>query len=164
MMLSNLYWIQGIWREKSNFKIFKVMKSTFKTIFSHYPLSSIFNNKFWRFHLDILDTKRHPLWIPIRPTWRWVKRRHWCSHCCYWRRLALSWETKVALMIQCLKQSLTPPQCKMIVAHHTSNHKLATEIERSSTIPIPRDDRLCHLISSYNGVKNEAQCVGMCPI
>ena len=39
---------------KSNFRIFKVMKSTSKTIFRHYVLSGIFNDKFWRSHLDIL--------------------------------------------------------------------------------------------------------------
>jgi hypothetical protein len=60
---------------------------------------------------------------------------------------------------------LTPPQCKTIVAYHTSNHRLAIEIERSSTIPIPipRDNRLSHL-SSYNGVEIEAHFVLECAL
>ena len=38
----------------SNFKIFKVMKSTSKTKFSPYHLSITFNDKFWKSHLVIL--------------------------------------------------------------------------------------------------------------
>ena len=41
-------------RRKSNFKIFKVMKSTSKTKFSHYLLRNTLNDKFWRSYVDIL--------------------------------------------------------------------------------------------------------------
>ena len=40
--------------EKSNFKIFKVMKSTSNSIFSHYLLSITFDDKFLKTHIDIL--------------------------------------------------------------------------------------------------------------
>ena len=62
-----------------------------------------------------------------------------------------------------LKQSLTPPQCKVIVDYHTSNHRLAIEIGRWSTIPIARDNRLCHFCS-YDIVENEAHFVLECPL
>ena len=35
-----------------------------------------------------------------------------------------------------LKQSLTPPQCKIIVAYCTSNHRLTIDIGQWTTIPI----------------------------
>ena len=41
-------------KRKSSFKIFKVMKSMSKTIVSYHHLSSILNDKFWRFHIDSL--------------------------------------------------------------------------------------------------------------
>jgi hypothetical protein len=37
------------------FKIFEVMKSTFKTIFSHLFLDFTFSDIFWRCHFDIID-------------------------------------------------------------------------------------------------------------
>ena len=46
-----------------------------------------------------------------------------------------------------LKQPLTPPQCKIIVAYHISNHRCAIEIGRWMTIPISRDTRPCHFAS-----------------
>ena len=49
------------------------------------------------------------------------------------------------------------------VAYHTSNHRLAIEIGRWSTIPISRDNRLCHFCS-YNVVENEAHFVLECPL
>ena len=51
-----------------------------------------------------------------------------------------------------LKQPLTPPQHKIIVAYRTLNHRLAIEIGWSSTIPISRDNILCHFCS-YNVVE-----------
>ena len=51
-----------------------------------------------------------------------------------------------------LKQPLAPPQCKIIVAYHTSNHELAIEIGRWIIIPISRDTRLCNFCS-YNGIE-----------
>ena len=57
-----------------------------------------------------------------------------------------------------LKQSLTPPQCKIIVAHHTSNHRLVIETRRWSAVPISGDNRLCHFCLS-NVVENEAHIV-----
>ena len=45
-----------------------------------------------------------------------------------------------------LKQPLTPPQCKIIIAYKTSNHRLAIETKRWSTIPISRDNKLCHFV------------------
>ena len=43
---------------KSNLKIFKVMKSMSKTRISHCLLSNTFNDKFWRSLLDIY------IWVP----------------------------------------------------------------------------------------------------
>ena len=54
-----------------------------------------------------------------------------------------------------LKQPLTSPQHKVLVAYHTSNRRLAIEIGWWSTIPISRDTRLCHLCS-YNAIDTEA--------
>ena len=42
------------YEEKSNFKIFKFMKSTSKTKFTLLLLSITFNDKFWRSQLNIL--------------------------------------------------------------------------------------------------------------
>ena len=61
------------------------------------------------------------------------------------------------------KQSLAPTQCKIIAAYRTSNHRLANEIGRWSTIPIFRDTSLCHFCS-YNVVENEAHFVLECPL
>ena len=54
MLLSSLWWIQGVWKKNSKFQIFKAMKSTSKTIFNHYILTNTFNDKFWRSQFDIL--------------------------------------------------------------------------------------------------------------
>jgi len=62
-----------------------------------------------------------------------------------------------------LKQPLTPPQRKIIAAYRTSNHRLAIETGRWSTIPISRDKRLCNFCS-YNVVENEAHFVLECPL
>ena len=51
-----------------------------------------------------------------------------------------------------LKQLMTSPQCKIIIAYSTPNHRLANEIEWWSTIPISRDNILCH-VCSYNVVE-----------
>ena len=40
--------------KKFKFKIFKVMKSTFKIIFSQLLLRITFDDRFWRSHIDIL--------------------------------------------------------------------------------------------------------------
>ena len=53
-----------------------------------------------------------------------------------------------------LKQPLTPPQLKIIIAYRTVNDKLAIEIGWCLTIPISRDNRLCHFCS-YNAVENK---------
>ena len=42
-----------MWR-KFKFKIFKVMKLTFKIIFSQFLLRIIFDDRFWRSHIDTL--------------------------------------------------------------------------------------------------------------
>ena len=62
-----------------------------------------------------------------------------------------------------LKQPLTPPQCKIIVAYRTLNHRLAIKIGQWMTYPISRDTRLCHFCS-YNAVENEAHFMLECPI
>ena len=62
-----------------------------------------------------------------------------------------------------LKQPLTPPQCMIIATYHTSNHRLATEIGRWTSILVSRDTRLCHFCSS-NVVENEAHFVLECPL
>ena len=51
-----------------------------------------------------------------------------------------------------LKQSLTPPQRKIIAAYRTSNHTLVIETGRWMSIPIPRNTRLCHFCS-YNTIE-----------
>jgi len=62
-----------------------------------------------------------------------------------------------------LKQPLTLPQCKTIIAYRTVNHRLAIKIRRWSTIPIPSDDRLSHYCS-YNAVENEAHFMSESPL
>ena len=64
-----------------------------------------------------------------------------------------------------LKQPLTPPQRNIIVAHLTSNHRLAIGIGRWSTwtIPISTYNKLCHFCSYYV-VENEALFVLKCPL
>ena len=55
----------------------------------------------------------------------------------------------------------TPHQ--IIVAHCTSNVRLAIEIDRWLTIPTPRDNKLCHFFFfSYNVVKKEANLMLEC--
>ena len=49
---------------------------------------------------------------------------------------------------QDLKQPLTPPQCKIIVAWCILYHRLAIKTRRRSTITIFRDIRLCRFCSS----------------
>ena len=58
-----------------------------------------------------------------------------------------------------LKQLLTPPQGKIIVAYDNANHRLAIEIGRGRTIPI--FENLCH-VCSYNVIENEAHFVLEC--
>ena len=48
-----------------------------------------------------------------------------------------------------LKQPLTPLQHEIIAAYHTSNHRLAIENGRWTSIPISRDTRLCYFCSYY---------------
>ena len=62
-----------------------------------------------------------------------------------------------------LKQLLTPPQRKIIVAYRTSNHRLVIETKRRTIIPISRDARLCHFFS-YNAIENEAHFMLECPL
>ena len=62
-----------------------------------------------------------------------------------------------------LKQPLTPPKRKIIVAYLTMNHRLAIEIGCWLTIPISRDNRLCHFCS-YNAVENKAQFMFECSL
>ena len=62
-----------------------------------------------------------------------------------------------------LKQPLIPPQRKIVVAYCTSNHTLAITIGRWLTIPIPRENILCHLCS-YNVAENEFHFMLKCPL
>jgi hypothetical protein len=62
-----------------------------------------------------------------------------------------------------LEQPLTPPQCKFIIAYRTLNHRLGIEIGRWLTIPISRDDKLCHFCS-YNAIESEGHFVLECPL
>jgi hypothetical protein len=62
-----------------------------------------------------------------------------------------------------LKQPLTSPQRKILVAHHTSNHRLVIEIGGRSTLPVSRDTRLCRFFS-YNIIEIEAHFVLECPL
>ena len=88
------------------------------------------------------------------------------------KELHLSWKKldylhlKDSLKYDCelyLKQSLTSSQLKIIVAYHTSIHRLSIETRQWSTTPMPRENRLCHFCS-YNVVENEAQFVLECPL
>lgn len=54
-----------------------------------------------------------------------------------------------------LKQPLGPPQCEIITAYHTTNHRIASEIGKGSSIPISRNNRSCHFCS-YDAVEKEA--------
>ena len=55
-----LWWWPQIYNDfkeydkNSNFKIFKVMKSIFKSKFNHVLLNINYNDKFWRSQLDML--------------------------------------------------------------------------------------------------------------
>ena len=51
-----------------------------------------------------------------------------------------------------LKPPLPPPHCKIIVANCTWKHRLGVKTGWLSTIPISRDNRLCHFCS-YNTVE-----------
>ena len=62
---------------------------------------------------------------------------------------------------QHMKQLLTPPTTQDV--YHTSNHRLAIETRRWSTIPVSGDYRLCH-VCPYNVVENEAHFVGEYPL
>jgi hypothetical protein len=62
-----------------------------------------------------------------------------------------------------LKQPLTPPQPKIIVAYLASNHTLAIEIGWWTLSSISRDTRLCHACS-YNAIVNEAHFVLESPL
>ena len=57
-----------------------------------------------------------------------------------------------------LKQPLTPPERKTIVAYRTLKHRLAIESGWWTTIPISRGTRFCHFCS-HNVVQNEAPFV-----
>jgi hypothetical protein len=52
-----------------------------------------------------------------------------------------------------LKQPLTPPQCKIIVAYRITNHRLAIGIGRWSTYYISRDNRISRFCS-YNAIES----------
>ena len=62
-----------------------------------------------------------------------------------------------------LQPPLRPPQCKIIGAYCASNHRLAIEIERWSSLPISRDNILCRFCS-YNEVDIEAHFVLECSL
>ena len=62
-----------------------------------------------------------------------------------------------------LKQPLTPPQRKIVVAYYTSNHTLAIAIGRWLTIPISRENIWCHFCS-YNVAENEFHFMLKCPL
>jgi hypothetical protein len=55
-----------------------------------------------------------------------------------------------------LKQPLTPPQRKIIVAYRIVNHRVIIEIGQWSTILVSRDNRQC-IFCSCNAIENEAQ-------
>jgi hypothetical protein len=63
-----------------------------------------------------------------------------------------------------LKQPLTPPQWKTIVAYCTLNHRLAIEIGRWTTIPISRYNKLMSFWFLSCSYKRGTFCVGMSPI
>ena len=62
-----------------------------------------------------------------------------------------------------LKQPLGPPQRKIIVAYHTTNHRIASEIGRRSSIPISRNNRPCHFCSD-DVVENKAHFILKLPL
>jgi hypothetical protein len=62
-----------------------------------------------------------------------------------------------------LKQSLTPPHCKIVVTNCTSTHSIAIEIKLWLTIPTSKDNSLCHFCSN-NAADNEAYFVLECPL
>ena len=62
-----------------------------------------------------------------------------------------------------LKQPLTPPRKMIIATYCTSNNRLAIDIRRWTSIPIFRDNRLCHF-GSYTVVIDEAHFVLECPL
>ena len=75
-----------------------------------------------------------------------------------WNTFHLSWkklgylQCKDFLEYECglyLRQPLTLPRCKIIVAYRNSNHKLAIEIGQWMTVLISGDTRLCQFCS-YN--------------
>ena len=90
-----------------------------------------------------------------------------------WNSFHLSWKKldyihlKDFLKYKCelyLKQPLNPSQRKIIVAYHALNHGLAIETIHRLTIPIPKDNRLCHSCS-HNLVENEAHdMLDSCPV
>ena len=61
------------------------------------------------------------------------------------------------------KQPLTPPQCKIVVAYHASNHRLVIDIWRWTTIHISRNNKLCKFCP-YNVVEYKAHFVWECPL
>ena len=69
------------------------------------------------------------------------------------------------LIYECkyLNQLLKLPQCKITFVCRTSNHRLAIEYGRWSTIPVSRDYKYYHFCS-YNVVKIEARFVLQCPL
>ena len=62
-----------------------------------------------------------------------------------------------------LKQPLTPSRSKIIGDYCTSNRRFVIEIRWWSTIPISRENKLCHFCS-YNIVESEAHFVLECPL
>ena len=56
-----------------------------------------------------------------------------------------------------------PPNGKTTGAYHSSNHRLAIETTKWSTIPIQGEKKLCHFYS-YNVVENEAHFEMKCPL
>lgn len=62
-----------------------------------------------------------------------------------------------------LKQPLTPPELKTIVAYRTSNHKLAIETDQLLNIPTPKDNKLCHFCSC-NVVQKETNLCWSVPL
>ena len=62
-----------------------------------------------------------------------------------------------------MKQSSTPPQQrKIVVAYRTSNHRLVIETGQWSSVPISRDNVVCHFYSC-NAIEIEAHFVFKCP-
>jgi len=61
------------------------------------------------------------------------------------------------------KQPLAPSWCKIIVTYRTSNHSLAIEFGRWWSIPMSRENGLCH-VCSHNVVETNTHFVLMCPL